>query len=131
MCVCTCVVSHCQLLSCMILARLQYLILCLLVCKCCFFHHQLLEFDQAEFFIDVPKLVSMDSVGYVYVPTACKDKSTSEYDVRARGSCMCTGLTKRGSLCRMQTTCIFSRMPPRKVSDFVCAAYPLRCHIRC
>jgi hypothetical protein len=36
----------------------------------------LLEFDQAEFFIDVPKLVSMDSVGYVYVPTACKDKST-------------------------------------------------------
>ena len=33
---------------------------------------QLLEFDQVEFFVDLPTAVSMDSVGYVYVPTACQ-----------------------------------------------------------
>lgn len=35
----------------------------------------LLEFDQSEFFADLPKLVSMDSTGFVYVPTACQKRA--------------------------------------------------------
>ena len=37
---------------------------------------QLLEFDQAEFFLDLPEVVSMDSTGFVYVPSACQDQHT-------------------------------------------------------
>ena len=36
---------------------------------------QLFEFDQSEFFVDLPKLVSMDSTGFVYVPTACQKRA--------------------------------------------------------
>eukprot|EP00731_Ephydatia_muelleri_P028561 Em0020g205a len=35
----------------------------------------MLEYDQSEFFLDVPEAISMDSIGYVYVPTACKNKT--------------------------------------------------------
>lgn len=35
----------------------------------------LLEYDQSEFFLDVPEAISMDSVGYVYVPTVCQNMS--------------------------------------------------------
>ena len=35
--------------------------------------NNLYEFDQAEFFetLDRPREVSMDDIGYVYVPTRC------------------------------------------------------------
>ena len=36
---------------------------------------QLLEFNQSEFFGGVPDMVSMDTIGYVYVPTACQNGS--------------------------------------------------------
>lgn len=38
----------------------------------------MLEYDQSEFFLDVPEAISMDSIGYVYVPTACKNKTRGE-----------------------------------------------------
>ena len=37
---------------------------------------QLLEFDQSEFFQDLPAVVSMDTTGFIYVPSACHDKHT-------------------------------------------------------
>ena len=33
---------------------------------------QLMEFNQSEFFDGFPALVSMDTIGYVYVPTPCQ-----------------------------------------------------------
>ena len=36
---------------------------------------QLFEFDQSEFFVDLPEVVSMDSTGFIYVPTACQNKT--------------------------------------------------------
>ena len=39
---------------------------------------QLLEFDQAEFLLDIPKVVSMDTAGYIYVPSACKSRSSGK-----------------------------------------------------
>ena len=36
---------------------------------------QLLEFDQSEFFGGLPVLASMDTTGYVYVPTPCQNGS--------------------------------------------------------
>ena len=37
---------------------------------------QLFEYDQSEFFVDLPETVSMDSTGYVYVPSGCQSKKT-------------------------------------------------------
>ena len=45
---------------------------------------QLLEYDQSEFFAVVPELVSMDSTGYVYVPTSCQDLSGTVECVQQR-----------------------------------------------
>ena len=41
----------------------------------CQYFMQLMEYNQAEFFNDLPSVVSMDSTGYVYVPSACKNGS--------------------------------------------------------
>ena len=38
---------------------------------------QLREFDQSEFFADLPEVVSIDSTGFIYVPTNCQNKTTS------------------------------------------------------
>lgn len=40
------------------------------------FNTQLLEFDQAEFLLDVPEVISMDRTGYIYVPSSCKSRSS-------------------------------------------------------
>ncbi len=36
---------------------------------------QLMEFDQSEFFADLPGAVDMDSTGFIYVPTKCQNKT--------------------------------------------------------
>lgn len=46
--------------------------------RICIVNTQLLEFDQAEFLLDIPKVVSMDTVGYIYVPSACKSRSSGK-----------------------------------------------------
>lgn len=47
---------------------------------------QLLEFDQSEFFTVSDEWISMDKTGYLYVPSACRNKSNGIIDcmVRAR-----------------------------------------------
>ncbi|XP_064405963.1 poly(3-hydroxybutyrate) depolymerase-like [Halichondria panicea] len=35
----------------------------------------LMEFDQSEFFADLPGAVDMDSTGFIYVPTKCQNKT--------------------------------------------------------
>ncbi len=34
-----------------------------------------MEFDQSEFFANLPGVVDMDSIGYVYVPSNCQNKT--------------------------------------------------------
>jgi len=36
---------------------------------------ELLEFDQSEFVSGTPASSSLDSVGFVYIPTGCKDRA--------------------------------------------------------
>ncbi len=35
-----------------------------------------MEFDQREFFVNLPEVVSMDVTGYVYVPSDCQHKKS-------------------------------------------------------
>jgi hypothetical protein len=40
---------------------------------------QLLEYNQADFFADLPTDVGMDEVGFIYVPTACQNGTVGEF----------------------------------------------------
>ncbi len=34
-----------------------------------------MEFDQLEFFADLPRAVDMDSTGFIYVPSNCQNRT--------------------------------------------------------
>lgn len=36
---------------------------------------QLLEFDQSEFITGTPGSISLDSVGFAYIPSGCQDRT--------------------------------------------------------